>query len=53
MNDRIVHVKATRSWWDGSMTALCGAKLDKPERILLPSLSGYTKCPACMAAKRR
>ncbi|RAS58876.1 hypothetical protein C8D87_11746 [Lentzea atacamensis] len=50
MARQVMHIKKSRSWWDGSVTTLCGLKILDPERIWFPSLSGNVSCPACVAA---
>lgn len=52
MARQIMHIKKTRSWWDGSITTLCGLKILEPERVWFPSLSGNVGCPACLAIER-
>ncbi|WP_329793576.1 hypothetical protein V1227_17095 [Lentzea sp. DG1S-22] len=52
MARQIMHVVASRSWWNGTVTTACGQTIDSSETssVWFPSLSGNTKCPACMAA---
>jgi hypothetical protein len=47
----LVH-EGKRSWWDGSVTSLCGLRFEassKPEFLWFTSVT----CPACKAAMRR
>jgi hypothetical protein len=44
-----IHVEASRSWWDGSATTLCGLKITKVEK------SGWfltVTCPTCKALEK-
>ncbi|MGO1056932.1 hypothetical protein [Crossiella sp. CA198] len=49
MSNWTIHIEATRSWWNGSSTTLCGLTITKVET------SGWflsVTCPACKAAKK-
>ncbi|MGO1055711.1 hypothetical protein [Crossiella sp. CA198] len=50
MSNWTIHIEATRSWWNGSSTTLCGLTITKVE------VSGgwwvSVTCPACKAAKK-
>lgn len=52
MDREIVHVHVKTSWWDGTVTALCGQKY-KPGhyRKKLFELSPVS-CPGCKAAEK-
>lgn len=52
MARQIMHARQSRSWWDGSVTTLCGLKIPDPERVWFPSLSSHIACPACKAIER-
>jgi hypothetical protein len=50
MARNVVH-EGKRSWWDGTVTTLCGLKFgksSKPETVWFTSVS----CPACKAARK-
>lgn len=49
MAREVMHI-GKRSWWDGSVTTLCGWKLLDAERVWLSWLSGHTRCPGCQTA---
>lgn len=51
MTNLTMHI-GTRSWWNGTVTTLCGLKIPDGERVWFPSLSGNTTCPACKAIKQ-
>lgn len=50
--DEITHELAKRSWWDGSVTALCGEKV-QPGYYRENWFGGGLTCPRCRAAKRK
>jgi hypothetical protein len=50
-DDNLAHI-GNRSWWDGSVTTLCGRKITKADRIVFPRVFGRTVCPACEAVKK-
>ncbi|WP_202918765.1 hypothetical protein [Saccharothrix deserti] len=47
----VAHI-GTRSWWDGRVKTRCGRTIPDSDRVWFPTLSGYTICPACAAARR-
>lgn len=53
MNDDVMHIEASRSWWDGSATTLCGITIPKPNTIWFAWLSSKPTCPTCESAHKR
>lgn len=47
MSKELLHIEASRSWWNGSAKTLCGIKIPKPETVWFSWLSSKTKCPTC------
>lgn len=52
MAREVMHIQASSSWWNGTVTMACGITIDRSQTssVWFPSLSGNTKCPACMTA---
>lgn len=50
--DDLLH-RGKRSWWDGTVTTLCGRTMpDTAESVWFPSLSGRKRCPTCETVHR-
>ncbi|MET9231416.1 hypothetical protein [Lentzea sp. NPDC003310] len=49
MDEDMMHIAASRSWWDGSAKTLCGIKIAKPNTVWFAWLSSNPRCPACEA----
>ena len=41
----VIHVEASRSWWDGSSKTLCGLKI--PKFVAVSRLFNTVNCPTC------
>ncbi|WP_167979877.1 hypothetical protein [Lentzea indica] len=52
MAREVMHIEASRSWWNGSAKTLCGITIPKPRTYWFPSLSSATRCPSCEAAHK-
>lgn len=52
MSKEVIHATAKKSWWDGSIIALCGQKYPAGHYRECWFNGGVT-CPGCKAAKRR
>lgn len=44
---RTVH-RGTKSWWDGTVTTLCGQKFETGDRVLFARAFGYDICETCV-----
>jgi hypothetical protein len=51
MGPEVIHT-GRRSWWDGSVTTLCGLKFNKDAAKEAGWLASPT-CPTCKALKNR
>lgn len=49
MAREVMHIRASRSWWNGNSTTLCGLVIQDARSVRFPSLSSNTKCPSCEA----
>jgi len=50
MTDHTGYVhRGTRSWWDGSVTTLCGLRIPQPRSVWWPTKRDV--CPACARIK--
>jgi hypothetical protein len=45
----VIHIEASRSWWDGSSTTYCDLKITK---VKVSGRSLTVTCPACKAIKK-
>ncbi|WP_156077095.1 hypothetical protein [Saccharothrix sp. NRRL B-16314] len=54
MARQIMH-RGKRSWWNGTVTTLCGLTLpgNTTEGVWFPALSGHKPCPACETVHNR
>lgn len=55
MSKRTYHLRARRSWWDGSVVTWCGKKApaEKVERWLFATWrSDFSPCVACVQAQK-
>jgi hypothetical protein len=52
MAREVMHIQASRSWWDGSAKTLCGIKIPKPHTVWFAWMSSNPRCPSCEAAHK-
>ena len=50
--DDMLHIEASRSWWNGTATTLCGITIPKPETVWFAWLSSKPRCRACESANK-
>lgn len=47
----VIHV-GKRSLWDGHVDTYCGLRIERPEKIWFPGLSGLVLCDNCGEIKK-
>jgi hypothetical protein len=48
MAKKIIHLKKSSSWWNGTVTAMCG--LTVPKEDVVRTWFASLNCPGCRAA---
>ncbi|MDX8146422.1 hypothetical protein SK854_30210 [Lentzea sp. BCCO 10_0061] len=52
MEHEVMHIEASRSWWNGSAKTLCGITIPKPNTYWFAWLSSNPRCPTCEAVHK-
>ncbi|WP_433267249.1 hypothetical protein ACQPZF_00945 [Actinosynnema sp. CS-041913] len=50
-DDNLIHLEASRSWWNGKSTTVCGLTVDKPKAVWT-WFTSRTWCRTCKAADK-
>lgn len=50
--DDVMHIEASRSWWNGVATTLCGIKIPNPRTYWFAWLSSNPRCTSCDAVHK-